>query len=74
MATGQGSPLPPDSWGSPTTGSWSAYARFRRWQRKGTRQRILTTLQALADAAGRITWDMFVTRPAPEPTAVNEWL
>jgi transposase len=42
-------------------GSWAAaYALFRRWQRDGTWVRILTALQALADAAGRITWDVSV--------------
>jgi transposase len=42
-------------------GSWSAVsALFRRWQRDGTWQRVLTALQALADAAGRITWDVSV--------------
>ncbi|WP_374225650.1 IS5 family transposase [Micromonospora sp. C31] len=42
-------------------GSWSAvYALFRRWQRDGTWQQVLTALQALADAAGRITWDVSV--------------
>jgi transposase len=42
-------------------GSWSAaYALFRRWQRDGTWARILTALQALADAAGRVTWDVLV--------------
>ena len=42
-------------------GSWSAaYALFRRWQRDGTWQRLLTALQALADAAGRICWDVSV--------------
>jgi len=42
-------------------GSWAAaYAVFRRWQRDGTWQRLLTTLQALADAAGRICWDVSV--------------
>ncbi|WP_416905577.1 IS5 family transposase [Micromonospora echinospora] len=45
----------------PRYGSWSAvYALFRRWQRDGTWQRILTVLQALADAAGQITWDVSV--------------
>jgi transposase len=33
---------------------------FRRWQRDGTWQQVLTGLQALADAAGRITWDVSV--------------
>ena len=42
-------------------GSWSAIAGlFRRWQRDGTWARILATLQALADAVGRITWDVSV--------------
>jgi transposase len=42
-------------------GSWSAvYALFRRWQRDGTWMRILTGLQAIADAGGRITWDVSV--------------
>jgi transposase len=45
----------------PRYGTWSAvYALFRRWQRDGTWQRLLTTLQALADAAGRIIWDVSV--------------
>jgi transposase len=42
-------------------GSWAAaYAVFRRWQRDGTWARMLTALQAVADAAGRITWDVSV--------------
>ena len=42
-------------------GSWAAvYGLFRRWQRAGVWQRILTALQALAEAAGRITWDVSV--------------
>lgn len=42
-------------------GSWPAvYALFRRYQRDGTWQQILTALQAQADAAGRITWDVSV--------------
>jgi transposase len=42
-------------------GSWAAaYAVFRRWQRDGTWARILTALQALADATGRIVWDVSV--------------
>ncbi len=42
-------------------GSWSAaYALFRRWQRDGTWATVLTALQARADAAGRITWDVSV--------------
>ncbi len=42
-------------------GSWAAaYALFRRWQRDGTWARILTALQAIADAAGRIVWDVSI--------------
>ncbi|MEU2720208.1 transposase [Streptomyces smyrnaeus] len=34
-------------------GPWDrVYDLFRRWQRNGTRQRILTRLQTLADAKG----------------------
>ncbi|MFI2736927.1 transposase [Streptomyces sp. NPDC018711] len=36
------------------------YDLFRRWQRNGIRQRILTRLQSLADAKGAITWDLAV--------------
>lgn len=36
------------------------YGLFRRWQRAGVWQTILTRLQALADAAGRILWDVSV--------------
>jgi hypothetical protein len=33
-------------------GSWAAaYGLFRRWQRAGVRQRVLTMLQTVADAA-----------------------
>jgi transposase len=42
-------------------GSWQAiYAMFRRWQRAGTWAVIVTGLQARADAAGLITWDVSV--------------
>ncbi|MET9952408.1 IS5 family transposase [Streptomyces sp. NPDC006339] len=42
-------------------GPWSrVYDLFRRWQRNGTWQRILTRLQSLADAKGAITWDLSV--------------
>jgi transposase len=45
----------------PVYGTWQAvYALFRRWQRDGTWAQILTGLQALADAAGQITWDVSV--------------
>jgi transposase len=36
----------------------SVYGLFRRWQRDGTWARILARLQARADAAGLITWDV----------------
>lgn len=39
-------------------GPWDrAYDLFRRRQRDGTRARIITQLQAEADAKGLITWD-----------------
>jgi transposase len=42
-------------------GSWSAvYGLFRRWQRDGTWARVLAALQADADSAGRIVWDVSV--------------
>jgi transposase len=45
----------------PRYGPWqSVYGLFRGWQRDGTWRRILTGLQARADAAGLITWDVSV--------------
>jgi transposase len=42
-------------------GAWqTVYGLFRRWQRDGTWARILTGLQADADARGLITWDVSV--------------
>ncbi|GAB1340165.1 hypothetical protein ACE1SV_67550 [Streptomyces sp. E-15] len=42
-------------------GPWDrVYDLFRRWQRDGTLARILTRLQAEADAKGLITWDVNV--------------
>ena len=42
-------------------GPWqSVYGLFRRWQREGTWRRVVTALQARADAAGLITWDVSV--------------
>jgi transposase len=42
-------------------GPWqTVYGLFRRWQRDGTWRAILTGLQARADAAGLITWDISV--------------
>lgn len=42
-------------------GPWqTVYGLFRRWQRDGTWKRILGDLQARADAAGLITWDVSV--------------
>jgi transposase len=42
-------------------GSWQAvYSVFRRWQRAGIWRRIITALQARADAAGLITWQVSV--------------
>lgn len=42
-------------------GHWqTVYGLFRRWQREGVWARILTALQARADAAGLITWEVNV--------------
>jgi transposase len=42
-------------------GPWGrVYDLFRRWQRNGTWQQILTRLQSLANAKGAITWDLSV--------------
>jgi transposase len=42
-------------------GPWqSVYGLFRRWQRDGTWRQLLTGLQARADAAGLICWDVSV--------------
>jgi transposase len=45
----------------PGYGSWQAvYGLFRRWQRAGVWAAILASLQARADAAGLISWDVSV--------------
>jgi transposase len=45
----------------PAYGPWqTVYGLFRRWQRDGTWARVLTGLQARADAAGLICWDVSV--------------
>ena len=42
-------------------GPWqTVYGLFRRWQRAGVWAAIWTALQARADAAGLITWDVSV--------------
>jgi transposase len=42
-------------------GPWqTVYGLFRRWQRDGTWARIITGLQARADALGLITWEVSV--------------
>ncbi|MFF0479409.1 IS5 family transposase [Streptomyces sp. NPDC004284] len=42
-------------------GPWqTVYGLFRRWQRDGTRPRLLIQLQTRADAAGLITWEVNV--------------
>ncbi|SCL14946.1 Putative transposase of IS4/5 family [Micromonospora rhizosphaerae] len=42
-------------------GPWqTVYGLFRRWQRAGVWQQIVAGLQARADAAGLITWDVSV--------------
>ena len=43
-------------------GPWpTVYGLFRRWQRDGIWSRILTALQAQADAKGLITWQVMIT-------------
>ncbi len=38
-------------------GSWKgAYSRFRKWTMDGTWQRLLSAVQADADAAGELDW------------------
>jgi transposase len=45
----------------PCYGPWqSVYGLFRRWQRDGTWPKIVTALQALADAASHVAWDVSV--------------
>jgi transposase len=45
----------------PGYGPWqTVYGLLRRWQRDGTWARVLTGLQARADAEGLITWDVSV--------------
>jgi transposase len=42
-------------------GCWqTVYGLFRRWQRDGTWARVVSRLQARADAAGLIGWDVSV--------------
>lgn len=42
-------------------GPWqTVYGLFRRWQRQGVWARLLTLLQARADVAGLITWEINV--------------
>jgi transposase len=46
---------------APRSGPWqTVYGLVRRWQRDGIWQQILTALQAQADAAGLITWQVSV--------------
>ncbi len=45
----------------PVYGPWqTVYGLFRRWQRNGTWKQVLADLQARADAAGLITWEVSV--------------
>jgi transposase len=42
-------------------GPWqTVYGLFRRWQRAGVWREVVTGLQARADEAGMITWDVSV--------------
>ena len=54
----------------PEYGPWqSACALFRRWQRDGTWKALLAALQALADAAGHVTWDVSAVARAHQHAA-----
>ena len=45
----------------PAYGAWqTVYGLFRRWQRAGIWQQILTALRTRADAAGLVRWDVSV--------------
>ncbi|WP_425347973.1 transposase [Streptomyces durhamensis] len=55
---GEGTPWPDIP---PEYGPWqTVYGLFRRWQRSGVWAQVLTGLQARADAAGVITWEVNV--------------
>ncbi|CCH20626.1 hypothetical protein MILUP08_45510 [Micromonospora lupini str. Lupac 08] len=60
----------------------TVYGLFRRWQRAGVWQQIVSGLQARADAVGLITWDVSVdstiargisTPPAPAASPSCRW-
>lgn len=54
-------------------GPWDrAYDLFLRWQRDGTWARLVTQLQAEADAKGLISWDVNVDSTEPFPTSDGE--
>jgi transposase len=53
-------------------GPWpSVYGLFRRWQRDGAWRMIVTALQARADAAGLITWDVSVDSTIARRTSMR---
>ncbi|WP_051790488.1 hypothetical protein [Streptomyces sp. NRRL S-1022] len=54
-------------------GPWGrVHDLFRRWQWNGTRHRILTRLQSLADGKGAIAWDLSVdSTVCPAPTSMR---
>ena len=46
-------------------GPWrTAYARFARWQRDGTWDRLLADIQARSDAVGGVVWEVSVDSTA----------
>jgi transposase len=46
-------------------GPWrTAYARFARWQRDGTWDRLLADVQARSDAVGEVVWEVSVDSTA----------
>ncbi len=44
---------------------------FHRWQRDGSRRRVLTRLQSLADAKGAIAWDLGVDSRVCPPISMR---
>ncbi|WP_405763632.1 transposase [Streptomyces sp. NBC_00045] len=51
--------------------SETEYERHRLWFADGTWERLLQQVQAEADAAGEIDWDISVTRPSSEPPSMR---
>lgn len=55
-------------------GPWkTAYERHRLWSADGTWERLLQQVQAEADAAGEIDWDISVDAASPEDLFRGQW-